>query len=344
MSTLVALILGCIAVLGWFVAREMLKEIVRREYDNWAPALARALVRTAGHIHPAHAQEWLADVLYLQQQSEGTGLWEAWRHLLGAPRGASLALLREIALLVGILSDEQAECPSKAVALLHGLALASLAVVIPLTATGGHWTILLLALIVSVTVITDLISVQTNSPNVSLTGGGVGLTLAAILLGGSPAAIVGIITIAVVRLRSPMARDAFRNNLVAYAWYPLVTGLLFHEALRIAHVGSHDVTYYGLVGAAYALGVSLNFVIVAAHQSHVRGRSLALIAREALLPALAANLVCMILTVAAVCAIEIAGTIALALVSIILLISQRVLVKLLRREYRAYELHGPSES
>lgn len=77
-----------------FVLRAVVSEMVKQEYTRWAPALARAVVRLAGHLHPTRADEWLADILYLQSTPEAsTGLWEALCHLCGAPKLAARAIL-----------------------------------------------------------------------------------------------------------------------------------------------------------------------------------------------------------------------------------------------------------
>jgi hypothetical protein len=44
----------------FFLLRAMASEMVKQEYTAWAAALARRLVRVAGVIHPARADEWWA--------------------------------------------------------------------------------------------------------------------------------------------------------------------------------------------------------------------------------------------------------------------------------------------
>ena len=81
-----------LAVTLGLVGAEVAKQIVAREYDSWAPALARALVGLAGRIHPPRAREWRADLAYLQTVEGGTGLWAACSHLTAAPRLTGVAL------------------------------------------------------------------------------------------------------------------------------------------------------------------------------------------------------------------------------------------------------------
>jgi 5-methylcytosine-specific restriction protein B len=100
-SNVMAVLAGAVALLVLvmsLVATEILKQIVAREYDSWAPALARAIVRLAGWVHPPRAREWRADLVYVQsvEQAE-TGLWEALCHLAAAPKLSSLVVVRWIA-------------------------------------------------------------------------------------------------------------------------------------------------------------------------------------------------------------------------------------------------------
>ncbi len=90
------LLLFCSAV--FFLLRAMASEVVKQEYTKWAPALARVLVHLAGRIHRARADEWWADVRFLQTAPQpSTGLWEAFSHVCGAPRLAALAVLTAVA-------------------------------------------------------------------------------------------------------------------------------------------------------------------------------------------------------------------------------------------------------
>ena len=57
-----------------------------------------------------------------------------------------------------------------------------------------------------------------------------------------------------------------RNNVVAYAWFPLLGGLFFHLTTSVAHVDSSDLNYYLLVFAAFLVALVLNFVMVVGYQ------------------------------------------------------------------------------
>jgi hypothetical protein len=107
---------GIMFILGLVVA-EVLKQIVAREYDSWAPALARVLVRLAGWLHAPRAREWEADVAYLQVEEGESGLWAAAGHLAAAPRLTGVSLVRW---LRAVVTGRDADPADLAAALLAG--------------------------------------------------------------------------------------------------------------------------------------------------------------------------------------------------------------------------------
>jgi hypothetical protein len=71
--------------------------------------------------------------------------------------------------------------------------------------------------------------------------------LAAVLLGGGPAALIGVLTISLGWLRPREDTHYLLNNLATYARFPLLGGLFFHATTRAAHAGRHALAYYLLV-------------------------------------------------------------------------------------------------
>ena len=63
-----------------------------------------------------------------------------------------------------------------------------------------------------------------------ISGSFLALVLAMVFLGGTPAAVIGVVTITVGWLRWRDNPHDLLNNLVAYAWFPLVGGLAFAAA------------------------------------------------------------------------------------------------------------------
>ncbi len=229
--------------------------------------------------------------------------------------------------------------PRRALALVHGLALVSAAAVCGLTAGSARWSLWPLLVIATLTVISDLTSVVSAFQRVRVSGSFLGIVLAAVLLGGGPAALVGILTIAAGHLRWREASHLYRNNLATYAWFPLASGLFFHAAVDVAHVGPHTAGYYLLVFATFLVALVLNFLFVAGYHCYLDRSSLLQKVHDVLAPVLAAELFSALLTMAAVYVSVHLGTIGLALFAIVLVIFQYLVGELLTSKRRGEELH-----
>ena len=76
-----------------------------------------------------------------------------------------------------------------------------------------------------------------------------------VFLGGPPAALIGLATMAIGWIRWRDAWFFFLNNLVAYAWFPLIGGLAFYAATRAAGVDRSDGFFYVMVFGVFALAL-----------------------------------------------------------------------------------------
>ena len=112
---------------------------------------------------------------------------------------------------------------------MHTLALAAACIAIVATWPAIDRTqILELVIITGLTIASELTSFELPAKKLRVSASVLGITLAAVLVGGAPAAVLGILTISVGWLRSHESLRDFRFNLVTYAWFPLMSGLLFH--------------------------------------------------------------------------------------------------------------------
>jgi diguanylate cyclase (GGDEF)-like protein len=228
--------------------------------------------------------------------------------------------------------------PSAGVAALQLLALAVAGGVVVLTAGTDRWTLWPIVLLAVLTIASDLTFVETGSYKLRVSGSGLGLILTAVLLGAGPAALVGVLSIAIGWLRSRESLHWFGNNLATYAWFPLIAGLFFHATTKLARVGPHDLPFYLLVFAAFILAMSVNFVAVAGYQSYLDGTSLGHKTREALIPILASELFSVLLTMAAVYLTVRLGFTGLLLFGLVLFIFQYLVCELLTSKRRSEKL------
>jgi len=89
--------------------------VLEKEYLSWAPALARLLVRVAGFVYWPRREQWGADLRYVQQVDEESGLLAAGWCLLSVPW---LLLRHVLKALFGICSRQWEEHVSLASGLL----------------------------------------------------------------------------------------------------------------------------------------------------------------------------------------------------------------------------------
>jgi diguanylate cyclase (GGDEF)-like protein len=222
---------------------------------------------------------------------------------------------------------------------LQALGLAGVAGTVALTASSARWSLGSLAVILTFSGVSVLTSFETGSSKISVSGSFLGIVLAAVLLGGGPGALVGALTCAIGWFRRREAGHYLRNNLLTYAWFPLIGGLFFHAASRLAHVGSSSPGFYLLVFATFVVSLAVNFLAVAGYQCYLDGSTIAQKTREALMPVLAAELFSDLLTMAAVYVAVRLGTAGLALFGLVLVVFQYLVGKLLISQRRADELH-----
>ncbi|MEA2197528.1 MAG: hypothetical protein QOJ25_1579 [Solirubrobacteraceae bacterium] len=236
------------------------------------------------------------------------------------------------------IGEQGGRQPGRAVAVAHGLALASAITLIVLTAGSDRWSVWPLTVIVVFTVIGDLTSVEAFSPKLKVSGSFLGIMLAAVLLGSGPAALVGVVSIAAGWLRWREAPHYLRNNLVTFVWFPVVGSVFFHATVQLADLGPVSVAYYLLVFAAFILAMVLNFLLVVGYQCYLDGSSLDERMHEALAPIMSGELFSALLTSVAVYVDVKVGTVGLAMFGLVLIVFQYLVGELLVSKRRSDEL------
>ncbi len=216
-------------------------------------------------------------------------------------------------------------------------------------AGAASWNLPLLVSLFAFAVVSDLWAIDTSAnPSAQhrllMSGSFIALVLAMVLLGGTPAALIGVGTIAIGHVRFGERRDLFVNNLVAYAWFPLLGGLAFDGLRDQLHAGPSAPTYYALVAVVFFFALAVNFLVIAGYNCYLDGTSLRSKARLALAPVLGWDLVAAALAVSMVYAYQGLGGGALALFAIVLLSSQRLLGQVFAAEQRSHELEDRMEA
>ncbi len=110
--------------------------VIENEYATWAPALARLLARAAGFVYWPRLEQWRADLRYVQQVEEESGLLAAGWCLLSVP----WLLLRHVVTVLFGTCLQQCE---KRVSLASGLLVAGVIITMLGLVGGGPERVLI---------------------------------------------------------------------------------------------------------------------------------------------------------------------------------------------------------
>jgi hypothetical protein len=212
--------------------------------------------------------------------------------------------------------------PARGVMLFHSAMLAVAAAVVVLSAPAANWDGWAMVVIAAFTILSGLTYSETGILRINIQGTPLGLMLAAAVLGPGPAACLGVVAVCFVQLRMRSAFHYFRNNLVTFAWFPLIGGLVFHGLIAVFHVHRSDLAYYVMVAPAFMSAIGVNFVGVAGYQCWLDRSSFVQATRETLAPVISAELFASLLTMGAVWISVKVGPLGMGLLGMMLLVFQ----------------------
>ena len=227
--------------------------------------------------------------------------------------------------------------PSKPVVALELMAVLAAGAVALLTDHLADWNLPLLATLTTLSIISDLIGIRTRVNQVTVSASLMTIVIAAVLLGGGPAAVMGVVTILAGWVKHRYTLEDLQINLVTYSWFPLVAGVTFH-AVSEAGVETGSPAYYLLVFGVFVLALATDFAIIGGYSSYVERSSFASKVRRALLPVLPSELASAMLAIGVVFAYVQIGVEAVALLSVLILVFQYLVGALLVSQDRADEL------
>jgi putative nucleotidyltransferase with HDIG domain len=229
------------------------------------------------------------------------------------------------------------ERPSSVVIAVEVLALAAAVAVAVLRAPAADWDLVLLLTLLAFSVVSD-VSAATTSGKVKISGSFLSLVLAMVFLGGTPACMIGVATILVGWFKWRDGKYDLLNNLVAYAWFPLIGGLVFRETSERLGLGPSDGAFYLLVLGVFVLALALNFLIIALYTCVVERTTLATLVRQLVFPVLSSEVAAATMAVGIAYLYHRVGIAAIAFFAIVLFTFQYLLGQLLISETRAEEL------
>jgi putative nucleotidyltransferase with HDIG domain len=227
------------------------------------------------------------------------------------------------------------------IALQIGLALA--AVPVALSAEVVVWHLPLLFMLLALSIVSDLTAVESPAAGMKLSGSFMSLLLAMVFLGGSIAAIIGVVTILVGWFRWREPPSWLLSNVVTYAWFPLLGGIAFHEATGALDLGTSDAGFYALVFVLFAVALVTNFMMLALFTRAITGRPIGEQTRTVFLPGIPSELPIALLAVGVTYLYAHVGVEAIALFGVVLFSFQSLLGKLFLAESRRMELEKRNE-
>jgi putative nucleotidyltransferase with HDIG domain len=223
------------------------------------------------------------------------------------------------------------------------LAIAGMVAALVATAAAGvwrapecNWDLGLFSVLLAFSVFSDLTAVSTES-KVKVSGSFLALVVAMVFLGGAPSALIGVATILVGWLRWRDEGHYLLNNLLTYALFPLVGGIVFRSATEATGLGQSDASFYLLVFGLFQFSLALNFVLTAGYRAYVERATFASQLRV-LPPVLPSEFASAMLAVAVAFIYHIIGISAIALFGVVLVTFQYLLGQLLLSQQRANEL------
>jgi putative nucleotidyltransferase with HDIG domain len=210
-------------------------------------------------------------------------------------------------------------------------------IVAALSARTANWDLGLFAVLLVLSVTSDVLALAVRG-RIRISGSFLALVLAMVFLGGTPAALIAIITMLIGRLRWRESREAFLNNLATYASFPLAVGLGFHALSDRAHLASGGDAFYAAVFGVFVVSLIINFTMIAIYDCSRDGSSFISKVRSVLVPVLPTEVAAAGLAVGVAYLYVRLGIRAIALFALMLFYVQYLLGKLLVSEERAAEL------
>jgi putative nucleotidyltransferase with HDIG domain len=208
-------------------------------------------------------------------------------------------------------------------------------------APRSDWNLGLFGVLLVFSVFSDLTAVSTES-KVKVSGSFLALVVAMVFLGGTPAAVIGVVTILVGWLRWRDEPHYLLNNVLTYALFPLLGGIIFREAQQATGLTQDDAYFYLLVFGLFQVALALNFVFTAGYRAYVE-RVTFVSQLRVLPPVLPSEFASAMLAVAVAFIYHVIGISAIALFGVVLVTFQYLLGQLLLSQQRAKELEQRSK-
>jgi len=203
---------------------------------------------------------------------------------------------------------------------------------------NADWNLPLFAILLGFSVFSDVTAIETES-RLKISGSFLALVLAMVLLGGTPAALIGVAGIFagwLLRFREPF--HDLLVNLLTYMTFPLVVGVAFRETIAHTQIADSEPAFYVLVFGAFLAALTINFSMIALDACYLERSSFIEKVRKVMIPLLPSELAAALMAVGVAFIYIQIGLAGVALFGIVLVTFQYLLGALLKSEERAREL------
>jgi putative nucleotidyltransferase with HDIG domain len=197
---------------------------------------------------------------------------------------------------------------------------AVLSVALAVSSTDDWQPVSLVGLLFVLAVGSDMLSVEIRGVRVS--GAFLAIVLAMVLLGPAPAAAIGLISASVDAVFSRRPWDKAFNNIVTWATFPLLGGLLL-QAIGGGEAGQNEGLWFPAAVLAVFMATNfLNFLMVAAFRKASYGESLRRNLKSVYLTVLASEFATGLLTAGVAFSYDRLGIGAVGLTAVVLFVFQ----------------------
>jgi putative nucleotidyltransferase with HDIG domain len=209
-------------------------------------------------------------------------------------------------------------------------------------APEGNWDLVLLGVLMAFSIFSDLTAVRVESA-LDISGSFLALVVAMVFLGGTPAALIGVVTILVGWLRWHTEFRRLLDNVLVYTVFPLAGGIAFHHVIEMTGVTDSEPSFYLCVFGLFVFALAINFSMVAGYACYLERSSFLHKVRTALFPLLPSELMAALMAVGVAYLYVQVGIAGVALFGIVLVTFQYLLGALLVSQQRAEELEHRSK-
>jgi len=228
--------------------------------------------------------------------------------------------------------------PSKLISRVELAGLLAAALTVVALVPAAKWDLSLLVALLLIASASDLIRVSLPVHRIYLSASFLTIITAAVFMGGAPAALIGVLTIIVSWVKERYPREDLLVNLVTYAWFPLIAGIVFHQVAEAGPVETGSTAFYLLIFGVFVLSLAIDFALIAGYSCYVERSSFRTKIRRALMPLLPSELASAMLAIGVAFAYVELGIEGVLLLGVLVLVFQYLVGALLVSQERADEL------